>query len=94
MAINFKCCFPRPVKEMCGFSRETVVAVTTNIESLEFRIVQNCDIGYEEHPRAGSTDDVEAIIAFFHRILGVVFTLKQFKSGWRNTVRCVYILYM
>ena len=31
-------------------------------------------------------------IAFFHRILGVVFTLKQFKSGWRLVVRLVCIL--
>jgi len=77
-------------KEICGFSHETLVAVTTNIESMEFRRCQNNEIGYEEHPRAGSTDDVEAIIAFFHRILGVVFTLKQFKSGWRNIVRCVH----
>lgn len=60
--------------------------MTTNIESMEFRRCQNNEIGYEEHPRAGSTDDVKAIIAFFHRILGV-FTLKQFKSGWRNIVR-------
>ena len=86
----FGFCLFRPVKEICGFSRETVVAVTTNIESMEFRRCQNNDIGYEEHPRAGSTDDVEAVIAFFHRILGVVFTLKQFKSGWRNIVRCVH----
>ena len=82
--------FFRPVNDICGFSRKTVVAVTTNIESMEFQRCQNNEIGYEEHPRAGSTDDVEAIIAFFYRILGVVFTLKQFKSGWRNIVRCVH----
>ena len=86
----FGFCLFRPVKEICGFSRETVVPVTTNIESMEFRRCQNNEIGYEEHPRAGSMDDVEAIIAFFHRILGVVFTLKQFKSRWRNIVRCVH----
>lgn len=85
----FGFCLFRPVKEICGFSCETVVAVANNIESMEFQRCQNNEIGYEEHPRAGSTDDVEAIIAFLHRILGVVFTLKQFKSGWRNIVRCV-----
>lgn len=26
--------------------------------------------GYREHPRAGGTNDVEAIIAFFHMIAG------------------------
>ena len=86
----FGFCLFRPVKEICGFSREKVVAVTTNIESMEFRRGQNNEIGYEEHPRAGSTGEIEAIIAFFHRILGVLFTLKQFKSGWRNIVRCVH----
>ena len=61
--------FLRPVKDICGFSRETVIAVTTNIESMEFRRRQIGDIGYEEHPRAGTTDDVEAIIAFLHRLV-------------------------
>ena len=70
--------FYRPVKELCGFSRETVITVTSNIESMEFRRCQNGEVGYAEHPRAGTTDDVEAIIAFFHRITGIVFTLKQF----------------
>lgn len=79
--------FFRPVKDICGFSRETVIAVTTNIESMEFRRQQNGEIGYEAHPRAGTTDDVEAIIAFLHRMLGVVFTLKQFKAGWKQVVR-------
>jgi len=77
----------RPVQGICGFSRETVIAVTTNIESMEFRRRQNNSLGFEEHPRAGSTDDVEAMIGLLHRILGNVFTLKQFKYAWRNVVR-------
>lgn len=85
--------FFRPVKDICGFSRETVIAVTTNIESMESRRRQNGEIGYEEHPRAGTTDDVEAIIAFLHRMLGVVFTLKQFKAGWKQVVRLVCTLH-
>ena len=83
----FRLIFFRPVKDVCGFSRETVVAVTTNVESMEFCRRQNGDIGYEEHPRAGTTDDVEAIIACLHRMLGAVFTLKQFKAGWKQVVR-------
>ena len=55
--------FYRPIKELCGFSRETVIAVTSNNESMEFRRCQNGEVGYEEHHRAGITDDVEAIIA-------------------------------
>ena len=83
-----KCCFFfRPVKGICGFSRETLIAVTTNIESLEYHRCKNGEIGYEEHPRAGSTDDVEAMITLLHRILGDIFTLKEFKSVWRKVIR-------
>lgn len=63
MALFF---FYWPVKGICGFSRETVIAVTTNIESMEFRRRQIQTIGYEEHPRAGTTDDVEAFFALVH----------------------------
>ncbi|KAK3698611.1 hypothetical protein QZH41_014593, partial [Actinostola sp. cb2023] len=76
-----------PVKGICGFSRETVIAVTSNIESIEFRRRQSIDIGYEEHPRAGTSDDVEAIFAMLHRFLGNIFTLKEFKACWRKVVR-------
>lgn len=82
----------RPVQGICGFSRETVIAVTTNIESMEFRRRQNNSLGFEEHPRAGSTDDVEAMIGLLHRTLGNVFTLKEFKYAWRNVVRYVNIM--
>lgn len=71
--------FLRPVKDICGFSRETVIAVTTNIESMEFRRRQIGDIGYEEHPRTGTTDNVEAIIAFLHRILELSLPLNSSK---------------
>lgn len=77
----------RPIKGICGFSRETVIAVTTNIESMEARRQCNGLIGYEEHPRAGSTDDVEAFFALVHRFLGNTFTLKQFKYAWQKLVR-------
>jgi hypothetical protein len=77
----------RPLKGICGFSRETVIAVTTNIESMEFRRRENGRIGYEEHPRAGTSDDVEGFIALLHRFLGNIFTMKQMKSLWRKVVR-------
>ena len=51
----------RPIKGICGFSRETVIAVTTNIESNEYRKREAERFGYPEHPRAGTSDDVEAI---------------------------------
>ena len=82
------------MKGLCGFSRETVVAVTTNIESIEFRRRQNAELGYEEHPRAGTTDDVEAFFALLHRYLGLIFTLKEFKALWRKLVRYEETLYI
>lgn len=75
------------MKGICGFSRETVIAVTTNIESIEYRRRENRVIGYEEHPQAGTSDDVEAIIALFHCYLGLIFTVKDFKACWRKVVR-------
>ena len=47
----------------------------------------SADIGYEEHPRAGTSGDVEAIIALFYRYLGNIFTVKEFKACWRKVVR-------
>lgn len=75
-----------------GFSRETFIGITPNLESQEFRRRQNSDIGFEEHPRAGTSDDLEALFAVYHRDLGVIFTLKEFKYNWKNlagyTINC------
>ena len=79
--------FCRPIKGICGFSRETVIAVTSNIESMEHRRRETWRIGYPEHPRAGTSDDVEAFISLLHRFLGNIFTVKDMKSRWRKTVR-------
>ena len=64
--------------------------VTTNIESQELRRTQNLDIGYEEHPRAAETDDLESYFCIAHRDLGQIFTLKMFKSYWPKSVRYDY----
>ena len=61
--------------------------LTTNIESQEFRRRLNGVLGYAEHPRAGVTDDLETLYSMFHRYLGPVFTLKQFKEFWPKIVR-------
>ena len=44
--------FFRPVENIRGFSRETVIEVTTNIESQERRRLLNEELGCAEHPRA------------------------------------------
>ena len=79
--------FTRPVEYLCGFTREVVIQLTTNIESQEFRRSQNDEIGYPEHPRAGSTEDLECFFGVTHSKLGTVFTLQEFKDGWPKLLR-------
>ncbi|KAK3752537.1 hypothetical protein QZH41_016313 [Actinostola sp. cb2023] len=57
----------RPVENICGFSRETVIEITTNIESQEARRRINKEVGYPMHPRAGGTDDLETFFGLGHR---------------------------
>ena len=63
-----------------GFTRETFIEITTNIESQELRRIRNNEIGYPEHPRAATTDDVECFFSLTRRHLGETFTLKEFKN--------------
>ncbi len=79
--------FSRPVEYLRGFTREVVIEVTANIESQELRRCQSSEIGYPEHPRAGSTEDLECFFGVAHSRLGNVFTLKEFKDGWPKLVR-------
>jgi hypothetical protein len=54
---------------------------------VEYRRRDSLRIGYPEHPRAGTSDDVEGFIAMLHRFLGNIFTVKDLKSLWRKIVR-------
>ncbi len=75
----------RPIKGICGLTREVVVAIVANIESRELR---RCE--YErrnlmpEHPRASSSDDVEGLFSLLHGMLGPVFDLKRFYDECRK----------
>ena len=80
-------CFCRPTTNVRGFSRETLVEITTNIESQEYRRRENNIIGYAEHPRAGGTDDLETLFSIAHRRLGNTFTLKDWCNYWPKLVR-------
>ena len=62
---------------------ETVVAIISNIESMEFRRRETSRIGYEEHPRAGTSDDVEGFIAL-HHFRGAILTVKELRGLWRR----------
>ncbi|KAL9977347.1 hypothetical protein ACROYT_G014739 [Oculina patagonica] len=64
---------------------EVIVAVTTNIESQEFRRCYGQEKGLPpEHLRAGSTDDVEVIFAYFHERLGPLFDEKALHDALKS----------
>lgn len=72
----------RPIDSIRGFTKETLVAVTTNIESREWRRWQN--EGKPEHPRSGTSDDVECFFSVMRDTIGRDFTVKQVKYGFRK----------
>lgn len=69
-----------------GFSRETFVELTTNIESQELRRSLSPEFG-PEHPRSTTTDDCEGFFSICHRYLGTTFTLQEFKYRWVKIVK-------
>lgn len=71
----------RPVKGICGLTREVVIGLVANLESRSLRRVENVQRGIQpEHPRSSSTDDVEGFISLLHEMLGPIFDIKQFNS--------------
>ncbi|CAB4001791.1 Hypothetical predicted protein [Paramuricea clavata] len=81
----------RPIRGIRGFTREVVVALTTNIESQEFRRRYGLEKGLlPEHPRAGSTDDLEGIFSFLHGLLGPIFDEKDFHDAFPKVIRRVH----
>ena len=82
MEIIFYC---RPIKGICGLTRELVVALVANLESREIRRVEYQRREMKpEHPRASSSDDVEGFFSLLHGMLGPVFDLKQFYDESRK----------
>ena len=69
----------RPIKGICGFTREIIVGLIANLATRELRRKEYKERDLPpEHPRASSTDDVEGIISLFHEVMGDNFDLKQF----------------
>ena len=63
-------------------TREIIVEIITNIESKELRRSYGEEKGLPpEHPRAGSTDNVEGMFALFHELLGPIFDEKAFHDA-------------
>lgn len=53
-----------------------MIALTTNIESVEWKRRQNVDLGLPpENPRSSTTDDVECIFSVMRDLAGKHFTL-------------------
>ena len=73
----------RKIDNIRGFTKETLVAVTTNIESREWRR-QLCQ--KPEHPRSGTSDDVECLFSVMRDTIGQDFTTKH---GFRKVLSSV-----
>ena len=76
-------CFHRPISNVLGFSKETLVAITTNIEGREHLRRLN-RMRKPEHPRASTSDDVECFFSMMRDSLGQSFTVKQVQYGFRK----------
>ena len=68
-----------------GFTREVIIAVTTNIESMEWKrresVKQKLKV---EHPRSSTTDDVECMFSIMRDLTGKHFTLHEARYTWRK----------
>ena len=75
----------RQIAGIRGLTRETVITLTTSIESREQKRVYNIRCGYPaEHPRAATTDDVECFFSVVHDTVGSHFTLKDVQFAFRK----------
>lgn len=77
----------RSLSDVLGFSKETLMAVVTNIEGREWHrrdcASKNPSL---EHPRANSTDDMECFFSLMRDSIGQNFTVKEAKFGMRKLI--------
>ena len=80
----------RDVKVL-GFTREIVIALTTNIESVEWKRREYSALQRPmENPRSSTTDDVECMFSIMRDLTGKHFTLREAKYTWRKV--CIEFL--
>lgn len=73
----------RDISTVRGLTRETLIALTTNIESREQKRCSNVSRGLmQEHPRASTTDDVECFFSVIRDAVGKHFTYKDVQFVW------------
>lgn len=77
----------KPLEGIRGFTLQTALEVIANVETQEHRRRMNHTIGFVEHPRASSTDDVEAFFSITRRLIGLTFTAKEFSDQWSKLVK-------
>ena len=66
-------------------TRETLIALTTTIESREWVRRRGSQDGHPvEHPRASNTDDVECFFWVLRNLIGEHFTCKAVMVEWRK----------
>ncbi len=74
----------RSLSGVRGWTRETLAALTTTIESREWMRRERAYNGLPpEHPRATSTDDVECFFSIMRNTIGADFTTKKLLE-WRK----------
>ena len=72
----------RSLSGVRGLTRETLVTLTTTIESREWMRTENGLL--PEHPRSSSTDDIECFFSILRNTIGVDFTTKKVMLEWRK----------
>ena len=86
--------FYRSLSNTLGFSKETLVVLTTNIEGQEWHRKEVMNGNQKpEHPRASTTDDVECFFSLIRDNIGHNFTTKQVKFNahkiYNNLLKCL-----
>ena len=67
----------RDVSNIRGFTRETLIALTTTMESREWMRWTNTSLRLPpEHPQSSMTDDVECFFSLLRNMVGNHFTVK------------------
>ena len=67
-----------------GMTQQTLIALTTTIESREWMRRKRSNGVPAEHPRASTTDDVECFFCTLRDTIGNHFTCKSVMTEWKK----------
>ena len=75
---------PRDIKVL-GFTRETIITLTINFESVEWKRREYSNLKRPlENPRSSTTYDVECMFSIMRDLTGKHFTLREAQYTWRK----------